>query len=183
MLEIELKGRVSDDYFDEKTGEFVTINEKSYNLKLEHSLLSLDRWESKWKKPFLTEDPKTVEEALDYIKCMTINKDIPDEAYNRLTEEQMNEINEYIHDPMTATTIRKDNKPGGRRIITSELLYHWMIALNIPMEFEKRHLNKLIMLIQVIEAENNPKKMSRSDMIARREKLNNARKAKYNTKG
>lgn len=181
MLEIEVEGV---EMFNEETNEFFTS--KGGTLQLEHSLISISKWESKWKKPFMVENPpKTREETLDYIRCMTINKKVNPDIYLGLTAEQLRAINDYISDPMTATTFNEyNNNVPSREIITSELVYYWMMKANIPMECEKWHINRLITLIRVFSIKDAPKKkMSKSEIMARNKELNDQRRAKYNTKG
>lgn len=164
------------------------INGRETTLTLEHSLVSISKWESKFHKPFLKDEQKTDEEMLYYIKCMTItnpNKDVSDEVYQHLTLDNIKAIDAYIGDPMTATTInRRNQKTGRKEIITSEVIYYWMTALNIPFECQRWHLNRLMTLIEVAGIKNQPsKKMSKKDMAAQNRSLNAARRAKYNTKG
>lgn len=170
--------------YDEETNSF--INTKETVLKLEHSLLSISKWESKWCKPFLAknkQDVRTQEELLSYVKCMTLNT-VSEDVYKALTRDNMQAINEYVGSPMTATTINYRGSQGiNREIVTSELIYYWMIAYGIPFECEKWHLNRLIKLIQVCEAKNNPKKMSRSELLAQNRALNRARRKSLNTRG
>lgn len=125
--------------WDEKKQEFVYT--KTQTLQLEHSLISLSKWESKWKKSFLATDKMTDEETIDYIRCMTTTPNIDPEVYTRLTNENIETVQTYIEDPMTATTFSK--VPGdkfNREIITSEIIYYWMISYNIPIDREKWHL-------------------------------------------
>ena len=168
--------------FNEETQEF--INEPERILKLEHSLVSISKWEAKWNKPFLSNKKKTFDEVVDYIKCMTINQGIPDSAYLCLTEEQYAEINRYIVAPMTATTIQEEQGEKSREIITSEIIYYYMIACNIPMECQRWHLNRLMTLIKVCNIKNQPpKKRSMREVMQSNTALNAARKKKLNTKG
>lgn len=167
--------------FNEKTNEFVYS--KEIKISLEHSLVSLSKWESRWNKPFLSKDNKTLEETIDYIRCMTITQNVDPEVYFRLTDENINTINKYIESPMTATTF-SDNGHSSREIITSELIYYWMISLNIPMECQKWHLNRLLTLIRVCNIKNAPaKKMSRREIMNRNAALNAARRKKLNSTG
>lgn len=170
--------------WDEAKEEFVQL-EKEQRLTLEHSLVSLSKWESKWHKPFLTKDEKTIEETIDYIRCMTITQNVKPEVYNRLENEHIDQVNAYIEDSMTATWFREEkNKTRNNEIITSERIYYWMIALQIPVNFEKWHLNRLLTLIRVCNEENKPKKkMSRRELINQRRAENEARKKKWHTKG
>lgn len=180
MLQIIVPAR---EFFDEKTQTFSST--KEYTLRLEHSLLSIDKWESKWHKAFITRnnDAHTNEEILDYIKCMTLNN-VPDEVYSALTPENKKDIMEYINDPMTATTVRdRYGSSITNEAITSTLIYYWMIALGIPFECEKWHINKLIMLIKVTSAKNNPKKMGKKDILAQNHALNQARRKRLGTRG
>ena len=168
--------------FDDRTEEFIKTLE--YKLQMEHSLVSLSKWESKWGKPFLTKEPKTAAETIDYIKCMTITQNVNSKVYNSLTTENIEQINKYIDEPMTATTFHEVNNTRSREIITSELIYYWMFSLNIPMECQKWHLNRLLTLIRVCNIKNAPpKKMSRSDIMSRNAALNAARRKKLNSKG
>lgn len=164
--------------FDESKAEF--IKTKGQVLALEHSLVSLSKWESKWHKPFLSKEPKTRQETLDYIKCMTLTQNVDPIVYNFLSIDNINQINDYIDDPMTATTIndKSPNKPN-RSIITAEIIYYWMIAFNIPQEYQKWHLNRLLTLIRVCDIKNQPeKKMSKREIMNQHRSLNAARRAK-----
>lgn len=179
MLKIHIPKK---EYWDPSINEFTLT--KAYNLSLEHSLVSISKWESKWKKPFLSTKEKTDDELVDYIKHMTITQNVPEEAYNLLTKANYFSIKEYIDDPMTATTIGKSTGKKNKEIITAELVYHWMIALNVPMECQKWHFNKLLTLINVCNIKNQPpKKVNRQEAIARRKALNKSRREKHNTKG
>ena len=172
------------EFWDEENEEFVMVG-KEQILQLEHSLVSLSKWESKWCKPFLTKDNKTQEETIDYVKCMTITQNVSDDTYERLTSANIETIKQYIEAPMTATTFFERNSGGGpKEVITSELIYYWMISLNIPMECQKWHLNKLLTLIRVCNIKNAPpKKMSRREITSQYAALNAARRNKMNTKG
>lgn len=187
MLTITIPGG---EEWNELTQEF--LYHKSYELVLEHSLVSLSKWESFWCKPFLekSKDPKhakTIEETISYIRCMTITKGIPEEAYRYLTKQNIEEVERYIDSPMTATKItknknqsRKDNRP-----ITSEVIYSWMASYGIPFEpCEKWHLNRLLTLIEVCGASNAPpQKMSKQEIYAQNKALNDARRAQLHSKG
>ena len=170
--------------FIEETSEFVDT--KKVCLTLEHSLISVSRWESKWHKPFLSNDkPKTNEEILDYISCMNMSGPVDILILKYLSADEINRVNEYINDPMTATWFNKPNdKRPSREIVTSELIYYWMIKLGIPMECQKWHLNRLMTLIGVFSVKDTPpKKMSHAEMAKQRSAMNAARRAKYHTKG
>lgn len=169
--------------WDETKQEFVST--KAITLQLEHSLVSLQKWESKWHKAFLSKKEKTAEETIDYIKCMTITQNVSDDVYSCLTQENINEINAYIENPMTATYFSdQDNNKSNRETITAELIYYWMIALQIPIECKKWHLNQLLTLIRVCNIKNQPpKKMSRREIMSRNAALNAARRKQMNTKG
>jgi len=171
-----------DDLFNPKTETFIHIKEQY--IQLEHSLKSVYEWESKWKKPFLSKDEKSLEETIDYIRCMTITPKVNELVYNILTQDKITEIYSYINDPMTATTFTKLNKPHSREIITAEIIYYDMIQMQIPFECEKWHLNKLLTLIEVCSRKNAPaKKMSQKEIMARNRSLNKARRAKTGSRG
>lgn len=169
--------------FDNKKQMFINIPETT--LHLEHSLVSISKWESKWRKPFMsTSTKKTYAETVDYIKCMTITQNVNPNIYNGLTDKNIQDVNNYISNPMTATTFSNEPKGGKKEIITSELIYYWMVSLNIPMECQKWHLNRLLTLIRVCNVKNAPgKKMSRRETANRYAALNAARRKKLNTKG
>ena len=175
------------EYYDERTQKFIIS--KSHTLTLEHSLVSVSKWEAKWKKPFLSSKNKTSEELLDYIKFMTITQNVPDEVYKDLECHSgiLTQITEYIQDPMTATTFSsaQEKQTGmSRQVITAELIYYWMIQLNIPVEFQKWHLNRLLALIKVCNIKSKPKKrMPKNKLYARNRQLNAARRAKLGTNG
>lgn len=168
--------------YDERTGLFVRT--KKQVLQLEHSLVSLSKWESKWHKPFLSKNEKSGEEMLDYIRCMTITQNVPDEVYFALDTNELMKINDYLNDSMTATTITKQQGKSRGDIITSEIIYYWMISLQIPFECEKWNLNRLLTLIEVCNIKNSPgKKMSKSEIMRRNRTLNAARKQQMHTRG
>ena len=169
--------------WDEVKQEFVYT--KDQTLSLEHSLVSLSKWESKWCKAFLTKQEKTFEETLDYIKFMTITQNVDPKVYNYLTNENIDEVNRYIEAPMTATYFSEDKTSKiSREQVTAELIYYWMISLNIPFECQKWHLNRLLTLIKVCNIKNTPpKKRSRKDIMSSNTALNAARKKQLNTRG
>ena len=170
--------------YDARKQEFVSTKEQT--LQLEHSLVSLSKWESRWNKPFISRNDITYEETIDYIRCMTITQNVDPDVYNNLTKENIEQVNEYIGRSMTATTFVEDKgkKGGNREIITAEIIYHWMIALQIPTEYRKWHLNSLLTLIRVCnEKSQPPKKMSQRDVLSRNAQLNAARRKKHNSKG
>lgn len=173
----------SGEFWNEKTEKF--DNTKETTLMLEHSLVSLSKWESKWCKPFLGKEDKTAEETLDYIRCMTLTQNVDPRVYLCLTAENIETIKQYINAPMSATTIHENpNGPKSHETITSELIYYWMIALNIPFECQKWHLNRLLMLVRVCNIKNKPpQKMSKSQLMSRNSQLNAARRAKLHSKG
>jgi hypothetical protein len=181
MLQIVVP--LSSEGWDELKEEFVSAEEKT--LELEHSLVSLSKWESKWRKSFLSSDNKTEEEVMDYIRMMTLTENVDPDVYTHLTPENFASINEYINAPMTATTFSDDkNGKKNRDIITAELIYYWMIALEIPFECQYWHLNRLLTLVRVCNIKNAPpKKMSKRDIASRNAKLNAARRQQYNSKG
>jgi len=179
MLTITIPGR---EMFNEKTGEF--FNTKEQTLQLEHSLVSLSKWESKWNKAFLSKEQKTTEQILDYIRCMTITQNVNPDVYNALTNENIETINNYINSPMTATVFYDKNSKKSNETVTSELIYYWMIALNVPMECQRWHLNRLLTLIRVCNIKNTPpKKMNKRELMSRNAALNAARRSKLNTRG
>lgn len=178
----------SKEYFDNESGLFHYSKETT--IVLEHSLVSLSKWESKWGKPFNDGKPKTLEEIVDYIRCMTITQNVPPDAYWRITQEILEKVNTYIDEPMTGTTFRSINKNGnnkgkvGREIVTAEIIYYWMFSYNIPLDCQKWHLNKLLTLIRVFNVKNTPqKKMSNKETIKHNQALNAARKKKLGTRG
>lgn len=180
MLEIIIPGR---EHYDEKRNEFIYTQERV--LRLEHSLVSISKWESKWHKPFLSNNEKTVDEIIDYVRCMTITQNVDIDVYNCLTEDNMRAINSYIDAPMTATTFNNmRNQASTREVITSEIVYYWMITFNIPFECEKWHLNRLLTLVKVCNLKSNPpKKMSKQEIVNRNKQLNAERRKRLNTNG
>jgi hypothetical protein len=180
MLQIIISGK---EFWDEKNEEFIK-SEKDQVLQLEHSLVSISKWESKWCKPFLTKEEKTFEETIDYIKCMTITQNVDPNVYNRLSQSNISDINEYIARPMTATTFFDQKSGTSRETITSELIYYWMISLNIPMECQRWHINRLLTLIRVCNVKNTPpKKMNKREIASRYAALNASRRKQFNTRG
>lgn len=180
MLTIQIP---AGEIFNEKTNEFIDV--KGYTLTLEHSLVSISKWESKWHKPFLGKEPKNNEEMLDYIKCMTLTQNINPEVYTYLTPTNLEEIANYIEAPMTATWFNEsEQKKYSNEVITSEIIYYWMITFNIPVEFQKWHLNRLLTLIKVCGLKNAPKKkMSKSEVLNQNRAINKARRESMNSSG
>lgn len=173
----------ANELWDKSKQEFIQVKEQT--LKLEHSLVSLSKWESKWHKSFLFTKEKTIEEVVDYIKCMTLTQNVDPNVYLCLTQVEFDVIGSYINEPMTATTITEDpTEKKSRRIITAEVIYSWMVAQHIPFECQKWHLNRLLMLIRVCgENTKQPKKRRNKDILAQNAALNAARKKQFKTKG
>lgn len=171
------------EFWDERKQEFIT--KKAQVLQLEHSLISISKWEQKWQKAFLTRNEKTYEETIDYIRCMTLTQNVDPDAYYFISNEEVDRIDEYISSPMTATYFRDDKSPKtSSEVVTSELIYYWMISLNIPFECQKWHLNRLLTLIKVCQIKNSPpKKRSKREIMAQNAALNAARRKRLNTKG
>lgn len=189
MLTIEIPSR---EFFIPDKNEFLQI--KGRTLQLEHSLISISKWESKWKKAFLKKDPeRTEEQMLDYVRCMILTQNVDPKVYLNIDADLMNQINEYINDPMTATVINKivdgkgSNGGAGRDTVTSELIYYWMVALQIPFECQKWHLNRLLTLIDVCHVKNKPpeklNEAQRRAQASRWSAINAARRAKTGSRG
>lgn len=168
--------------YDEIKEEFIEIPEQT--LHLEHSLLSISKWESKWQKPFLVDGNKTEEEILDYMRCMTIERDVDSSVFKACSQDEIDRIHKYISSPMTATIFRKTNNPHNNEQVTSELIYYWMIAEGIPFECQKWHINRLLTLIRVCAIKNTPpKKMSKGSIAKQNAAINAARRKKLGTRG
>ena len=180
---LQLQVPITSEYYDEKNEVF--IEPKYITLQLEHSLVSLSKWESKWNRAFFSKREKTPEEIVDYIKCMTITQNVKPEVYDRMSRDNIIQIQKYIEAPMSATYFAEDkNGKINKETVTSELIYYWMIALNIPFECQKWHLNRLLTLIRVCNLKNQPpKKMSKRDIMKRNSALNAARRNQLNTRG
>lgn len=180
MLKIILNG---DEVYDEENSEFHIIN--GTELLMEHSLVSLSKWESKFEKPFLSKVEKTQEEMLGYIHCMILSPEIPIEALAGLSQQNILDINAYIEAKMTATWFSETQpKTRSSEIITSELIYYWMNRFEIPIECENWHLNRLFTLIKIHNLKSEkPKKMSREEAARRQRELNAQRRAQMGTSG
>ena len=170
--------------YDFSKEEFIVI--KDHTLLLEHSLVSIAKWESKWEKPFLGDEKKTKTEIIDYIRCMTITQNVDPVVYNFITDQNIEDVSKYIEAPMTATWFSEKNTGPviNKEVVTAEIIYYWMITFNIPVEFQKWHLNRLLTLIKVCSIKNAPKeKMRKSEILSKYKALNQARKAKLHTNG
>lgn len=182
MLRLTVKG---EELFDEESNRFVETD--GTVLDLEHSLVSISKWEAKYEIAFLSDTKKTNEQVLDYVRFMSLSGDVSDEVLGRLSNENVKQINNYIASKQSATRFMQ--KPGGapsREKVTSELIYYWLIALQIPWETQHWHLERLLTLVEVCQRKNqaqNPKKMNKSDMVKQRQALNAQRRAQYNTRG
>lgn len=179
MLKITIPGS---ELYDPVNNLF--YNTKDQELTLEHSLVSVAKWESKHHKPFFGSTSKTFEETVDYIRCMTITQNVDPVVYGGITSEIVDRVKEYIDEPMTATTFTKDNSPPNRETVTAEIIYYWMTALNIPFECQKWHLNRLLALVRVCSLKSSPgKKMSKRQTANKYRDLNKARRKKFKTRG
>jgi len=183
MLEIEIPDV---ELFDDQTEQFSTI--KGQKLRLEHSLVSVSKWEMKWHKPFLGTDEKTREETIDYIRCMTLTQNVNEQVYDYISDDVIRQVNAYIADPMTATWFSGSAKTSGsysRETVTNELIYYWMIAYKIPFEpCQKWHFERLMTLIRICQLKNEkPKKMSKNEILRENARLNAIRRKKLNSKG
>lgn len=180
MLSIDVIGG---EMYDDDRNEFLEV--EPVTLRLEHSLVSISKWESKWRKPFLDRKKKTSEEFRDYVRCMTLNQNIDPYVYQVLSSGNLKAIDDYIGSELTATTITNPaGKSPSREIVTSEVIYYWMVAYNIPWEAQKWHLSRLITLISICSIKNAPpKKMSKQAVMSRNARLNAARRKRLNSKG
>jgi len=180
MLEIVIPGT---EQYDEANNCFITT--KAQVLRLEHSLVSLSKWEAKWHKPYLSNKPKTTAEQIDYVRCMTLTQNVDPNVYTAITPALLNTVNAYIDDSMTATTFPKKQKGrSSREIVTAEIIYYWMTCYQIPFECQKWHLNRLMTLINVCNAKSGPqKKMSRKEIFAQNRALNAARRNRAHSRG
>lgn len=169
--------------YDESTSEFVIA--EAFTVDLEHSLVSLSKWESFWGTPFMNGKEKTTEQTLSYIEMMLLTPEVPAAILQKLKTTHLPEITAYIENKMTATTFKEDGKPSnGKEIITAEIIYYWMVSLNIPFECQHWHLSRLLTLIRVINLKNAPKKkMSPQAAMAERRRLVAQRRREHNTRG
>ena len=169
--------------YDEETNKFITT--KTQTIVIEHSLVSISKWESKWKKPFIREEQMTIPELQDYVRCMTLTQNVNPDIYKGLPTTTLNEIVEYMNDTMTATWFSNPDKTGKKgEVVTSELVYYWMTALNIPMECQKWHFNRLMTLIRIAGEKNQPpKKMNKNDIYKQNRALNAKRRAARRSRG
>jgi len=180
MLKLIIEGT---EYYNEETETFESVGD--VELLLEHSLISLSKWESKFQRPFLSKDDKSISEILHYIECMFLNKDYPKDITSRFTQKNIDQINAYIESKESATTFGKmpDQKSRGE-VITSELIYYWMVAFNIPFECETWHLNRLFALVRICNIKNTKqKKMSKTEIAMRNRELNAERRERLGTRG
>lgn len=178
MLRLEL----ANESWDDEKQEFIYSNKRV--LQLEHSLLSISKWEAKWHKPFLSKVDKTLDETVDYIRCMSMTGDIDDNTLSMLRNADVAKINAYIENPMTATTFPPEKRSGPNETITSELIYYWMVSYNIPFECQKWHINRLLTLIRVCNFKNTPpKKMSQKELLNKYSAINDARRKQLGTRG
>ena len=180
MLQIVIPEK---EYFDDRIQEFV--HQKRQVLQLEHSLISLSKWESKWKKPFIGKDAHTVEETIDYIRCMTITQGVDYAVYEAMDNATVKKIVDYISDPQTATKIYdRRQRPGGRsETMTSEMIYYYMVYYGIPFECEKWPLNRLLMLIRICSIKGTNEMMNKQSLFAQNRALNSARRSALHSRG
>ena len=191
MLELKIKTKEVQ-LWNEATQEFEYKTIPGRTIVLEHSLVSLSKWEAKYKRPFIDSE-KTNEETLDYVKMMTITQNVPDDTYKYLDTDEIKKINDYIIDPMTATKFSYNSQAGSSpkkdtSKVTSELIYYWMTLYNIPESYQKWHLNRLLVLLRIAriksdEQHGKTNKMSRSDIIAQNRAINAQRRLKLGSNG
>lgn len=165
------------------TNEFLEV--KGRTLKLEHSLVSLAKWEALYEKPFMENNSLPRNETLDYIRCMTITQNVDPNVYLIIDDKGVQEVDAYIKRPMTATKFSKRLQHKlNRDIITSEIIYYWMVVLEIPFECQRWHLNRLLTLINVCNLKNQKKNpMAKSDILRANADENARRRAMMNSKG
>lgn len=181
MLKLFVPGR---EWWDEGREEF--MSGEPCTLTLEHSLLSLSKWESKWRIPFLEESSKTREQSIDYIRCMTINKNVDPLVYYNIPQRMLDQVSAYIVEKQTATFItrKKQPRPPVKEPVTSDLIYYWMVSYNIPFECQKWHLSRLLTLIDVCAFKNEaPQRLTPNELLKRNAQLNKSRRAKHGTRG
>lgn len=180
MLTITILG---DEHYNEVTNEF--SHHGNVVLEFEHSLVSVSKWESKFIKPFLTDDPKTAEEMLYYIECMILTKDYPSNILDALTQTNVREINEYIASPQSGTVFKETKQyRKNPEQISAELIYYWLVAYKIPFECETWHLNRLFALIRICSIKNDTgNKKSPREQAQSNAQLNEERKRQFNTNG
>ena len=179
MLKITIPAR---EYYDDRKKEFVAMS--AVDLELEHSLASLSKWESKWEIPYFSEDPKTDEQVLDYIRCMVTNKVVDISTIHRIPNQDLERVKDHIEAKMTATWFSPQKQTGPSPVVTSEIIYYWMVESGIPFECEHWHLNRLLTLVKVCHEKRKPeKKLSASEIADRNRRLNEERLKKYNTTG
>jgi hypothetical protein len=171
------------DVYDESDEKFSTHG--GIELQLEHSLVSLSKWESEFEKPFLGKSGKTTEETLAYIRYMVLTPNPPEDFLQSLSKENMEEINRYIDRKMTATWFSdQPGEPKSREVITAELVYYWMTVFNIPFACETWHINRLFTLIRICNVKQaKPQKMSRGETARRNRELNAQRRSQLGTRG
>lgn len=171
--------------YDSANNIFYTVD-KPTTIQLEHSLISLHKWESKWHKPFLGKEEKNLEQTIDYIRCMCLTPNVKEDVFYCIPKDQMEKISEYIENPMTATWFSEEkNGPKSKKkeIITAEIIYYWMISLGIPSEYKKWHLNQLLTLIRVINVKNTPKKKrSRREILEEHKRISDLNKQRFGVK-
>lgn len=179
MLEIVIPEA---EQYDEANNCFITTKEQA--LRLEHSLVSLSKWESKWRKPFLSKGAKTTVEFLDYIRCMTLTQNVDPHVYTAVTQDVLRQVIAYIDSPMTATTISGRPRRASQEILTSEVIYWRMFVYGIPIECQKWHLNRLLTLLNVFDAKSaKPEKIPQSELLLRNRTLNATRRKQFHTRG
>lgn len=176
---------IGDESFDNETQRFVTLN--PVTLKFEHSLVSVSKWESKYKRPFLSPDPLTAEETLDYVRMMLITEDVPTAVFNRMRREHFDAVQKYIESEESATTFAElPDRKGPGEVVTAELIYYWMVAFTIPFECQYWHLKRLFALIRICNVKQDgkkQKKMSQHEIAQRYQAINAQRKAELGTSG
>lgn len=179
---LTLRVPITPEGFDEETSTFV--EPEFYTLELEHSLVSLSKWEQTFGKPFLSTEEKSSEETLWYVNAMITTPNFPEGILEKLTKEHYDKINDYIHAKMTATWFADEGKSNPREVITAEIIYYWMVSLQVPFECQHWHLNTLLTLIKVINQKNAPpKKVSAAEAARSRRELNEQRRREFGTKG
>lgn len=183
MLRLLIEGR---ELFNDKTQEFITS--EPIVLELEHSLISLSKWESKHHRPFLGAGEKTAEEIKSYIDCMIISDEQPENYHDQMTQKEYDAVNDYIGSPQSGTTFHNLAKTaGGNRgeTISAELIYYWLTAFQIPFQpAENWHLNRLFNLLRIASLKNTKQKpMPKAEQAAMNRSLNERRLAELKTKG
>lgn len=107
-----------------------------------------------------------------------------------MTEEVMEVLKNYLQSQPTATKFatygdsQNESNLSSGKTYTAEEFYAMMFEAGIPLEFENRNFERLLILLRVMGSKHSkPKKMSKEEIYKQNRELNAKRRQQLKSKG